>query len=115
VTKLNKAGAIEWQKSFGGNLGEEGRDIKVTPDGGYIVIGWTSSTDTFVSPNHGIWDICVFKLDKNGNLQWKRNYGGSNLDEGYSVEVVSDGYMLFGELLPMTAISPEIMAMPTLS
>src|SRR4051812_31134923 len=42
VVKLNKAGTIEWEKSLGGNGEEEGYDIKVAPDGGYIVTGWTN-------------------------------------------------------------------------
>ena len=45
IVKLNKCGAIEWERSLGGTGYESARDVEQTADGGYIVLGETNSTD----------------------------------------------------------------------
>jgi hypothetical protein len=53
---------IQWQKTFGGTGNDQGRSIQLTADGGYIINGFTNSTDGDVSGNHGGNDIWVVKL-----------------------------------------------------
>ena len=43
IVKFNKAGQIQWDKTFGGNYLDEVRAIKPTKDGGYIVGGTSGS------------------------------------------------------------------------
>jgi hypothetical protein len=66
VVKLNDSGNIEWQKCLGGSDYElhpyGAPSVQQTTDGGYILIGNTSSNDGDVSGNHGFPDIWVIKL-----------------------------------------------------
>lgn len=95
IVKLDKCGTIQWEKSFGGTGYESARDIAQTPDGGYIVLGETNSTDGGVIAGFGgTKDIWLLKLDAAGGLQWQKRYGGSGLDIGNHIEITSDGSYL---------------------
>ena len=97
VLKITAAGAVSWQKCFGGNSFEWAQDIQQTTDGGYIVAGSTHSTVGDVSGNHGGEDAWVVKLDASGNLQWQRCIGGTGTDSSRSVAQTQDGgYILVG-------------------
>jgi hypothetical protein len=59
-----------WVKTFGGSTYDYGMSTISTPDGGYVLTGWTESNDgDFKGMNKGDNDIFVMKLDSNGNLQ----------------------------------------------
>jgi hypothetical protein len=47
--------------------------IQQTSDGSYIVAGWT--TEPLAQAGGG--DFWVLKLDKDGNIQWQKTYGGT--------------------------------------
>jgi hypothetical protein len=97
IVKLNAAGAVQWQKALGGGAFDEAKDIQTTPDGGYIVLGSSSSVNGQVSGNHGGSDFWVVKLDANGILQWQKSYGGTANDDARAVQTTPDGgYILAG-------------------
>ncbi|MEN6513014.1 PKD domain-containing protein [Methanoculleus sp.] len=90
---------IEWQRCLGGSLEDYGRSVQQTSDGGYILTGWTNSTDSAVGENHGGIDIQIVKLDTKGSVQWQRCYGGSGDDSGAAVRETGDGgYILIGSI-----------------
>ncbi len=64
VLKLNEIGDILWQKNLGGSMGETGYSIQETMDGGYILGGFTWSTngDVTGSNHRGESDFWVVKL-----------------------------------------------------
>ena len=82
---------LEWKETYGGSLDEQVRSIQQTMDGGFIVIGFTKSNDFDVSDNNGESDIWILKLDSFGNIEWKKSYGGSSFDDGYSIQQTTDG------------------------
>ncbi len=45
--------AIKWQKCLGGTKNDQANDVVPTPDGGFIVVGQSSSNDGDVSGHHG--------------------------------------------------------------
>ncbi|WP_426278852.1 T9SS type A sorting domain-containing protein [Chryseobacterium sp. S-02] len=97
IVKINNAGDIQWQKSFGGYNSELAFDAKQTSDGGYIVAGATDSNSGDVTLLYGEYDYWVLKLDSTGNLQWQKTFGGSGTDNAQSVIQTSDGgYMVAG-------------------
>jgi hypothetical protein len=72
VIKLDSLGDIQWKKTYGGSQWDEGHSITSSSDGGYVLTGYTHSTDgDFKGMNKGRSDIFVMKLDSNGNLQPK--------------------------------------------
>jgi len=54
--KLDDAGAIQWQKSLGGSLGDFAYSIQQTSDGGYVVAGESGSNNGDVS---GTMDLMI--------------------------------------------------------
>jgi len=91
VLKLSSTGAIEWQRTYGGNSWDWPYSIQQTSDGGYIVAGITYS---FGAGNTDIW---ILKLFSTGAIEWQRTYGGSEDDWAHSIQQTSDGgYIVVG-------------------
>lgn len=98
VAKLNYKGDVLWTKAMGGTGVDEARDIRLTPDGGCILIGTTNSTDGDVKGNHGKMDIWIVRLSKSGEVLWTKAIGGTGNDKGNAILPLSDGgYMVIGE------------------
>jgi hypothetical protein len=100
VLKLDSNGILKWQQPLGGSNGDLAYSIEQTKDNGYIVAGGTVSNDGQVTGLHGIEgkeDFWVVKLDGNGGLQWQQTLGGSEFEEGRSVDQTKDGgYIVAG-------------------
>jgi len=62
VLKLDENGNILWQKTYGGGDEEDEEGVQQTSDGGFILLGRTSSFGV------GDADFWVLKLDENGNI-----------------------------------------------
>ncbi|HZV12093.1 MAG TPA: T9SS type A sorting domain-containing protein [Candidatus Kapabacteria bacterium] len=91
--------AFAWGKAVGGSGDDEARAVAPTPDGGYIVAGYTNSTDGDISglTQHGGYDYLVVKFGADGSMAWKKTYGGSKDDKAYAITPTSDnGYIVAG-------------------
>ncbi|WP_407847698.1 T9SS type A sorting domain-containing protein [Chryseobacterium sp. KCF3-3] len=62
IIKTDNTGTLQWQKSLGGTGNENAETIRKTVDGGFIIIGYSSSTNGDVSENHGNIDGWIVKL-----------------------------------------------------
>ncbi len=101
VVKLSASGAIQWQKSLGGTLGDYANSIEQTTDGGYIIGGSANSTDGNVIRNNSLplgWiiDYWIVKLDNSGAIQWQKTLGGSGYDAATSIQQTADGGYIVG-------------------
>ncbi|MCS6991369.1 MAG: MopE-related protein [Chitinophagales bacterium] len=100
IIRTDAQGNILWQRAFGGSQNDGARDVRPTPDGGYIVTGFTNSNDGLIPPGtyKGNQDIWVWKLNAAGELEWQRLYGGSGEEYSFSIEVLADnsGYLVAG-------------------
>lgn len=65
-----------------------GRFVIETSDGGFAVIGSTSSRGA------GNFDVWLIKTDSSGDTLWTRTYGGPDDDQGYCVRQTSDNGFL---------------------
>lgn len=75
--------------AFGGTNNDNAEEIQATTDGGYIVIGSTSSN------SWGNTDAYLLKVDSSCNYEWSQALGGANNDWGYSVKQTFDkGYII---------------------
>jgi hypothetical protein len=70
VIKLDSLGNLQWQKTLGGSSEDKACDVQQTNDGGFIVTGFTSSSNGNVSGSRSTFDYWVVKLDAVGNIQW---------------------------------------------
>ncbi|MBS1657719.1 MAG: T9SS type A sorting domain-containing protein [Bacteroidetes bacterium] len=99
--KLDQAGNIIWQKSFGGTIDECSYYFSCTQDGGFVITGHTYSNDGDVSGNHntGEADYWVVKTDQYGNIQWQKCLGGKGNFGDNAVAVIQSedgGYVVAG-------------------
>jgi hypothetical protein len=85
VIKTDYAGNITWQKTYGGTLNDQSAAIAASSDGGFIVSGFTASSDGDVSSIHGAEDLWLIKIDSAGSLLWQSTYGGSGVEKAYSI------------------------------
>jgi len=53
--------------------------------------------------NYGEGDYWIVKLDKNGNVQWEKNYGGSEDDHIRTIALTDSGYIIGGESRSQTS------------
>ncbi len=96
VIKLTSTGGIQWQASLGGLGNEQAQSVAQTTDGGYIVGGWTFSTDGNIIGNHGMSDYWIVKLSSAGMQQWQKCVGGEGNDQACEIHQASDGGFIIG-------------------
>ena len=92
VVKLDATGSLNWQKSYGGNADEYSVAAATTPDGGYVLTGYTlTNSNGDVGANHGNTDFWVIKINSTGTLQWQKTLGGTGDDRPSAVAVTTEG------------------------
>jgi len=93
AVKLDGAGAIVWQKCYGGNKNEIAYHIASTKDGGFVMTGSAESADGDLTCNGGggVTDLWTVKIDANGLMQWQKSLGGKLYEEGHCVQELNDG------------------------
>lgn len=97
IIKLTREGLISWEKSLDTPNHEEIHSIQQTRDGGYIVAGSARFPDEMNSPSRSDHDILIAKLTSAGDLIWKKTFGGTKDDVGYSIrQTIDGGYILAG-------------------
>ena len=91
LVKTDANGNLMWNKTYGGTADDFGRSVVQTSDGGYAIVGTMTSAATS-------YDVWLVKTDANGNMQWNKTYGGTDLDNGDSVVQANDGgYVIAGD------------------
>ncbi|CAN5649626.1 lipoprotein [soil metagenome] len=90
--KFNSIGDTLWTAIFGDTAFQKFNQVKKTRDGGYILIGGSSSLDYWQ-------DVWLLKTDSLGNFEWEKFFGHpGELEEGSSVVQTADGgYFIGGE------------------
>ena len=99
IIKLTPSGDISWQKLYGGSLDDWPRTMTADPNGGFVIAGFSSSSNTGTLTgliNHGELDLWLYKIDNNGNIVWNKLYGGDMGEVPYSINPVSDGGFIIG-------------------
>jgi hypothetical protein len=91
IVKTDASGDTVWTRAYGGPSMDEGDDVRLTDDGGYVVAGYTLSFGA------GGRDFYLVKTDSNGDTLWTRTFGDRDYDESYSVQQTDDGgYVVAG-------------------
>lgn len=98
IYKMDEDGDPVWQRSYGGNGTDLLKVIKRTLDGG-LILGGTSTSEKSgdkESPNMGLEDFWVIKLNAAGEKEWEFGLGGLGQDYLQSIHVTQDGGYLIG-------------------
>ena len=100
IVKYDTAGNIIWKKNFGGSSTDKYNSVTTVSDG--IIAAGLSHSTSFgtgdwedVTENGGI-DAIIVKYDNNGNVIWKKNFGGDDYDCYFSVTSVSNNIIAVG-------------------
>lgn len=109
LLKINAFGDSLWTRTYGGISSEQGRSVKQTNDGGYIIAG-----KTFASFGVGSDDVYLIRTDSIGNVLWSKTFGGTNDDRAYDVEQTNDGgFIIAGETESFGAGSIDVYLLKT--
>ncbi|MCL2167927.1 MAG: T9SS type A sorting domain-containing protein [Lentimicrobiaceae bacterium] len=104
MVKYDYEGNIVWKINFGGNDVDRFFSITEASDGivavGISYSGSFESGDWELDTCKGNKDAIMVKYDTDGNVMWKKNFGGISDDIFYSVTAVSDGLVAVGISFP---------------
>ena len=89
LLKVDNNGDTIWTKTYGGSMDDQAYDVIQTSDGGYLVIG---STTSFTS---GFSSVYAIRTDSNGDTLWTKSYEEKYSNVGCSVVQLSDGGFFF--------------------
>lgn len=103
LLKLSPEGQIIWSKTYGGSQDDKATRITMTTDGGYLLTGYTMSSDGDVSDNEGFHDYWVAKINREGIIQWDKNFGFLGSDQSFDAFETSDGGYFLTGFLDVTA------------
>jgi hypothetical protein len=88
--KVTADGNVAWNQTYGGDQSEKAYSITVASDDGYILVGDLTSPETST-------DALAIKIDTDGHVVWRQQFGGSQADSPSHVTVAQDGgYLLTG-------------------
>ena len=101
VIRTDSNGVLLWQKSFGFLGHDHAYSVISTSDGGLFFNGFLDVTASngqgqegkrnHLTKKHGEGDFWCHKLDSNGNLQWRRYFGGTSNDRSYDAIETNEG------------------------
>ncbi|PGZ89007.1 InlB B-repeat-containing protein [Bacillus sp. AFS029533] len=97
IVKYDNNGNQIWLKKFGGSESDMFHSVITTSDG-YIAVGETSSEDGDVTGlTEGFPTGFIVKYDVEGNVIWKKAYGGRLFSSYNSIITTDDGVIIAGK------------------
>jgi hypothetical protein len=91
LIKTDEEGNKEWSRTFGGTERDWARSVQQTADGGFIIAGNTASFGA------GQYDAWLIEIDEEGNKEWSRTFGGTDIEDASSVQQTTDsGFIIVG-------------------
>jgi hypothetical protein len=100
IIKTDALGNKLWDKDFGGLLQDNLRAVRQTSDKGYILGGLSDSpvTGDKTHPTYGVYDFWLIKTDSTGTFLWDKEYGGTDNDYLWWLEITHDNGFIFSGL-----------------
>ncbi|MDD3655033.1 MAG: hypothetical protein PHO01_12815, partial [Desulfotomaculaceae bacterium] len=89
LARMNAAGSVLWEKTYGGTADDYGSSVWVNSDDTFIIAGETYSY------GYGGADIYLIKANAAGTQLWGVYTGGSNHDWLYCAQTTGDGGIVF--------------------
>ena len=91
----NEPPVFKSARNYGGDATDAFHDVAYTPDGGFVVMGYSFGesadpawTHTGSGNNN---DAILIKFDKDYKVQWSKAYGGDGVDVFNAIDVLKDG------------------------
>lgn len=89
IVKLDKNGAVQWEKNFGGSEDDHIRTMALTDTG--FIIGGESRSQTSGNKRAKLdegTDLWILSLDQDGNEEWQQSYNFKNRDVLMSLSTI---------------------------
>ncbi len=98
IVKIDVNGNLLWQAVLGGSGYENPYFVKETSDNGFLVTGYSNSSNSGTIPftSNGNNDVWVIKLNTNGSTAWQKLYGGGLDDLNRTAAILPDGSIMLG-------------------
>ena len=106
VLLIDSKGDIVWEKSYGFSGHDHAYNIIKTKDGnlffnGFLDVtasrGLGSTEKVEKSIKHGVGEFWCHKIDLEGNILWRKYFGGTNNDRSYdSIETADGDFIIVG-------------------
>ncbi|MCW3465010.1 Ig-like domain-containing protein [Chitinophaga nivalis] len=98
MVRVDNTGNKLWDKTFGGTGNDRINAVVASPEGGYLLGGYTWSDNGDVTDgNNGKSDIWIVRMGTGGVKLWDKTFGGNNLDVLTTIAATPDsGYLLGG-------------------
>jgi len=91
ILRIDAIGNLLWNTTFGGTGSDYAQSMIECNDGGYAIIGYTTSFGA------GETDVWLIRLDNDGNHLWNATYGGTQFDYGTDlVQHPDNGFVIGG-------------------
>ncbi len=91
LVKTDAVGYMLWNKTYDWSGFDAGLYLFQTSEGGYAIAG----SIEYISAGS---DVILVKTDANGNIEWRKTYGGTDTERAYAmVQTIDGGYMIVGE------------------
>ena len=110
ILKLDSDGKFIWVKQLGGPGPEEAKDIALDQFRNILITGtfdglsdMDPDTGAYELLTNGLLDIFITKLDTDGNFMWAKSVGGSDLDQGSSIDTDPGGNILISGIFRSVA------------
>ena len=92
LLKTTPEGQKLWSQTYGGSLDDRASSISKTSDGGFLLSGYTRSTDgDLTGQNNGFHDFWIVKVNSQGDLVWDQTFGFAGSDQAFTAFETSDG------------------------
>ncbi len=97
VLRMDAAGNLLWEAVIGGSDRDVLNAVEATPDGGFLLLGTTFSTEASLGEAKGESDIWLTKLNADGQIMWSKLFGGLLQDIAIDLTAIGEGqYVLAG-------------------
>ncbi len=99
IVRMDKNGKELSQLVLGGKGLDEVEKMIPTKDGGALLGVYSRSnvSGSKKTENFGEGDYWIIKLNKDGKVEWEKNYGGKEDDHLRTLSLTSNGYLIGGE------------------
>ncbi|MCL2032223.1 MAG: hypothetical protein FWH45_00050 [Methanomassiliicoccaceae archaeon] len=104
IVKYDNNGDVVWAKNSGDMKNNMYYSVTAVP-GGVVAVGYSSQGSFGVGDWSGVTgkgsnDAIVVKYDNNGDVVWKKNFGGASAESFESVTAVPGGFVAVGQAYP---------------
>ncbi len=93
VLRLDGAGSILWQRTYGGPGDDWGGLCTPAGDGGFVLAGYTEPSGGGQEQQ----DVWVFKIDADGHVVWQKTFGSSAGECANDILRMGDGFLIPGQ------------------